>query len=198
MEVASIIGIISFVGANLFALAQNIDRRLLGYSSVAQIGLILFVVGQQDILGDSYLFIAGGVLLAHAVGKAGLFWLSGLIAGRELTAWSALQGKPFLIFAFASFLALLIGLPPFPGFYAKWELVHMLAAKGRLLLLSLLLFGAPDRGGLPVPLVRLHDQARQGPPAVDAVPLQARRDRMRGCGRGWALAYLWGELSPHG
>ena len=64
MSVASAIGIVSFVGANLFALAQNNDRRLLGYSSVAQIGLVLTVAGQKDILGEHYLFVAGGVLLA--------------------------------------------------------------------------------------------------------------------------------------
>ena len=63
-----------------------------------------------------------GVLLAHAVGKAGLFWLSGLIGGRELTTWSALQGQPLLIFAFASFLAMLIGLP---RFYGIWLLLVM-------------------------------------------------------------------------
>ena len=196
MEVASTIGIISFVGANLFALAQNVDRRLLGYSSVAQIGLILFVVGLQDILGDNYLFIAGGLLLAHAVGKAGLFWLSGLIAGRQLTAWSALQGKPFLIFAFASFLALLIGLPPFPGFYAKWELAHILAADGRLLLLSLLLFGALVEAGY---LFRWFGYTIKRDKDLQPVAPSLYKHGVIGVAlmAGWALAYLWGELSPH-
>jgi len=196
MEVASIIGIVSFVGANLFALAQNVDRRLLGYSSVAQIGLIVFVAGQQDILGDSYLFVAGGVLLAHAVGKAGLFWLSGLIGGRELTAWSALQGKPLLIFAFVSFLALLIGLPPFPGFYAKWELVHLIAAEGRLLLLSLLLFGALVEAGY---LFRWFGYTikRDKDPEPVAPSLYKRGVIGVTVLAGWSLAYLWGELSPH-
>jgi formate hydrogenlyase subunit 3/multisubunit Na+/H+ antiporter MnhD subunit len=196
MEVASTIGIISFVGANLFALAQNDDRRLLGYSSVAQIGLILFVVGLQDILGDSYLFIAGGLLLAHAVGKAGLFWLSGLIAGRELTTWSVLQGKPFLIFAFTSFLALLIGLPPFPGFYAKWELVHILAADGRLLLLSLLLFGALVEAGY---LFRWFGYTIKRDKDMQPLAPSLYKHGVVGMAvvAGWALAYLWGELSPH-
>lgn len=116
LPVVSSIGIVSFVGANLFALSQGSDRRLLGYSSVAQIGLVLTVLGQRDILGDSYLFIAGGILLAHAISKAGLFWLSGLMVQRELTAWSVLRGQPLLIFAFVTFIAMLVGLPPFPGF----------------------------------------------------------------------------------
>ena len=196
MEASSIIGIVSFVGANLFALAQNADRRLLGYSSVAQIGLILTVVGQQDILGDNYLFVAGGVLLAHAVGKAGLFWLTGLVAGRELTAWSALRDNPLLIFAFASFLSLLIGLPPFPGFYAKWELVHALAGEGRILLLSLLLFGALIEAGY---LFRWFGYAikRDKDPRPLASSLFKRGVVGVAALAGWALAYLWGELSPH-
>jgi formate hydrogenlyase subunit 3/multisubunit Na+/H+ antiporter MnhD subunit len=163
---------------------------------VAQIGLILFVVGLQDILGDSYLFIAGGLLLAHAVGKAGLFWLSGLVAGRELTTWSALQGKPFLIFAFASFLALLIGLPPFPGFYAKWELVHILAADGRLLLLSLLLFGALVEAGY---LFRWFGYTIKRDKDLQPLAPSLYKHGVVGMAlvAGWALAYLWGELSPH-
>jgi formate hydrogenlyase subunit 3/multisubunit Na+/H+ antiporter MnhD subunit len=197
MEVAAIIGIVSFVGANLFALAQDADRRLLGYSSVAQIGLILFVAGQQDILGDNYLFIAGGVLLAHAVGKAGLFWISGLIEGRELHAWSALRGQPLLLFAFASFLALLIGLPPFPGFYAKWELVHALAADGRLLWLGLMLFGALVEAGY---LFRWFGYAikRDQDPRPVAPSLYKRGVIGVAVIGGWALGYVWGELSVHG
>jgi formate hydrogenlyase subunit 3/multisubunit Na+/H+ antiporter MnhD subunit len=197
MDVVSVIGIVSFVGANLFALAQNSDRRLLGYSSVAQIGLILVVVGQQDILGDSYIFIAGGVLLAHAVGKAGLFWISGLVVGRDLTAWSALRANPLLIFAFASFLALLIGLPPFPGFYAKWELVHAMAADGQLWLLGLLLFGALVEAGY---LFRWFGYAIKREKGTQTLAVSSVKRLVIGVAlmSSWLLAYIWGELSAHG
>ena len=195
MEVASIIGIVSFVGANLFALAQKVDRRLLGYSSVAQIGLILTVVGQKDILGDNYLFVAGGVLLAHAVAKAGLFWLSGLVVSRELTAWSALRSHPLMVFAFVTFIALLTGLPPFPGFYAKWELVHAMAGEGRLLLLGLLLFGALIEAGY---LFRWFGYVikRDITAALPARSLVKRIAVSTAVAAAWGLAYLWGELSP--
>ena len=195
-EIATVIGVVSFVGGNLFALSQRCDRRLLGYSSVAQIGLILVVAGQQDILGDLYLFVAGGVLLAHAVGKAGLFWLSGLIGGRDLTSWSALRGHPLLIFAFASFLALLVGLPPFPGFYAKWELMHALAGEGRLWVLGLILFGALVEAGY---LFRWFGYSIKRD--KDPEPVAASRFKhgvvILALALGWSLAYLWGELSPH-
>lgn len=194
LPVATGIGILSFVGANLFALAQTSDRRLLGYSSVGQIGLILVIIGQRDILGDSYYFIAGGVLLAHAVAKAGLFWLSGLIAERELTAWTALRGRPLLIFAFVSFIALLIGLPPFPGFYAKWELIHLLAGEERIALIVLILFGALLETAYLFRwfgLILKHDEV--APTA--ACPVQKITVIYTAIAAGWGLAYIWGELS---
>jgi len=141
------IGIVTFLAANLLALPQTNDRRQLGYSSIAQTGLVLVVLGQQDILGDRYLFIAGGLLFAHSIAKAGLYWLSGLIAGRELPDWAALRSRPLLIFAFVTFIAMLSGLPPFPGFYAKWELVRFLAGEGRIALLALILLGALIEAG---------------------------------------------------
>jgi formate hydrogenlyase subunit 3/multisubunit Na+/H+ antiporter MnhD subunit len=197
LPAATGIGIVSFVGANLFALAQDNDRRLLGYSSVAQLGLVLTIVGQREMLGDDYLYIAGGVLLAHAVAKAGLYWLSGLVAGRALTAWSALQGHPFLIFSFASFVALLIGLPPFPGFYAKWELIHALAGEGRLVLLGLILFGALLEAGY---LFRWFGYTIKREPAPDPVaPSNFKRAViMVAVAAGWGLGYLWGAMSPNG
>jgi formate hydrogenlyase subunit 3/multisubunit Na+/H+ antiporter MnhD subunit len=197
LPLATGVGLLSFIGANLFALAQNHDRRLLGYSSVGQIGLLLTIIGQRDILGESYLFIAGGILLAHAVAKAGLFWLSGLINGRELTAWTALRGRPLLIFAFVTFIALLIGLPPFPGFYAKWELVHILASEGRIALIVLVLFGALLETAYLFRwfgLILKHEEVAPTagcPPQKVAVVYSAVLF-------GWGLAYTWGELSGFG
>ncbi len=197
LPLATGIGIVSFVGANLLALAQRVDRRLLGYSSIAQIGLVLAVIGQRDILGEDYLFIAGGILLAHAVAKAGLYWLSGLVEGRELTDWTALRGHPFLLFAFVSFITLLVGLPPFPGFYAKWELIHYLAGEGRYLLLGLILFGALLEAGY---LFRWFGYAikrdRVSEPVDPSLP--KRFVVVAALVAGWGLAFLWGHLSGHG
>jgi len=196
LPLATAIGIFTFVTSNIFALAQTNDRRLLGYSSVAQLGLIFTVVGQRDILGESYLFIAGGILLAHAVSKAGLYWLSGLVAERELMAWSALRGHPFLIFAFVTFIALLTGLPPFPGFYAKWDLVHILASEGRLWLIALILFGALIEAGY---LFRwfgyiLKREKNQAKLRLDTHKLDVMFSAVLVA---WMLSYLWGEFSPH-
>ncbi|MFZ1539260.1 MAG: proton-conducting transporter membrane subunit [Chromatiaceae bacterium] len=198
LPVATGLGLLTFLAANLLALPQGKDRRLLGYSSVAQTGLVLVIIGQRDILGDHYFFIACGVLAAHAVAKAGLYWLSGLVAERDLTAWAALRSRPLLILAFISFLALLTGLPPFPSFYAKWELVHLLAAHDRLALLGLILFGTLIEAGY---LFRWFGYAikRPLPAAVTASPIACPAHRLipilAALAAAWGLGYLWGELS---
>lgn len=188
------IGIITFIAGSLMALPQNNDRRLLGYSSVAQTGLVLAVIGQQDILGEQYYFVAFGLLISHAVAKAGLFWLSGLIAGRNLADWAALRQRPLLVFAFVTFIAMLCGLPPFPGFYAKWELMRLLAAEDRLALITLLLFGALVEAGN---LFRWFGYIikREAPEGTISCGWHERLPVIATLLAGWALAWFWGELS---
>ena len=197
LPLASAIGIVTFVLANIFALVQDNDRRLLGYSSIAQVGLILTVIGQRDLLGEQYYFVAGGILLAHAVAKAGLFWLSGLVAARGLSDWATLRGHPVLVFAFVTFIALLVGLPPFPGFYAKWELAHALAANGQLWLLGLILFGALLEAAY---LFRWFGYVLKREQPQAGLLLQAIKEdvALSAVVVAWLLAYLWGELSGQG
>jgi formate hydrogenlyase subunit 3/multisubunit Na+/H+ antiporter MnhD subunit len=197
LPIATAIGVFTFVASNILALAQNNDRRLLGYSSVAQLGLILVVIGQRDILDDSYLFIAGGILLAHAISKAGLYWLSGLIEQRNIKNWSILRGHPLLIFAFISFIALLTGLPPFPGFYAKWDLVHLLASEGRFWLIALILFGALIEATYLFRwfgYILKHEKSK-----TTSLTLQPHRLFVVFIAviAAWTVSYLWGHLSQH-
>jgi len=196
LTIASTIGIITFVCSNIFALVQKNDRRLLGYSSIAQLGLILVVVGQRDHLGDSYPFIAGGILIAHAISKAGLYWISGLIEDRNIESWKALRQKPLLIFAFITFIALLIGLPPFPGFYAKWDLIHHLANDGELWLLGLILFGALVEAGYLFRWFGYVIKHEQGEQKVNCSLVQQIAIFIALI-LAWAVGYLWGELSNH-
>ena len=191
------IGLVTFVAANLLALPQTHDRRLLGYSSIAQTGLVLVVLGQRDILGEATNFIAFGIWVSHSVSKNGLFWLSGLVPGRNLADWAILRARPLPILAFATFIAMLSGLPPFPGFYAKWELARELAAEGRLAILALILFGAlVEAGNLfrwfgylmkrDLPETGFTCTRHKAVPVYLAMLV------------GWALGYLWGELSGRG
>jgi len=195
------IGLLSFVAANLLALSQTNDRRTLGYSSVGQVGLILAVIGQRDILGDNYFFIAGGIVLSHAVAKAGLYWISGLISQRNLTDWTALRGHPLLILAFVSFIAMLSGLPPFPSFYAKWDLVMILASENRLWILALVLIGSLLEASylfrwFGYVLKREKIESENESQLLSLAPHKLFVI-FSTLAISWALAYLWGELSAY-
>ncbi len=192
LPLATGVGLVTFLGANLLALSQGHDRRLLGYSSVGQIGLVLAVIGQRDILGDGYLFVAGGILVTHAVAKAGLFWLSAVVRGRALADWAALRANPVLVFAFATFIAMLVGLPPFPGFYAKWDLANALVAAGRLPVLALILAGALVEAGY---MFRWFGYAikREAGAALD-VTLPRIVVVLVALAAGWAVGFVWGAL----
>lgn len=197
LPVVATIGLVGFVGANLVALSQSVDRRLLGYSSIAQIGLVVAVIGLRDVLGERHLVVGGGILVAHAIAKAGLFWLSGLVAGRDFAAWAVLRRRPVLVFAFATFVAMLAGLPPFPGFYAKWELVHALMSHGRWAIVALILIGALFEAGY---LFRWFGRALKAPlpEETEAPALLDRAVVTVTALAGWAVAWGWGAASPWG
>ncbi|MBB1076782.1 NADH-quinone oxidoreductase subunit F [Rhodoferax sp. 4810] len=197
LPLATGVGLVTFLGSNLLALAQTNDRRLLGYSSIAQTGLVLVALGQRDILGDATPFVAFGLMVSHAVAKAGLFWMSGLVAGRHLTDWTALRGRPLLIFAFVTFVAMLSGLPPFPGFYAKWELMRVLAGEGRLALMGLILFGALMEAGYLFRWFGYIIKREQTAEPVDCVKHRVLPVAVALLS-GWGLGFVWGNLSGHG
>lgn len=122
LVVASVAGIL--VGS-IMAMAQNDLKRMLAYSSVAQVGYIGLGIGLASPLG----FI-GAVLhiLNHAVMKATLFLVSGALAYRFGTT-SILpmddrlrRAMPWTSAAFAVAALSMVGLPPTAGFFSKWYL----------------------------------------------------------------------------
>ncbi|MCK5822014.1 MAG: hypothetical protein KAH17_09005 [Bacteroidales bacterium] len=123
------VGLISFLGSNILGISQKNANRLLGYSSIGQIGLLVAVIGFSDQLGSHFEAIFFSLFISHFLAKVGLFWLSGWVGKTELTAWSILRTKPWLLLVFGIFLFTLIGFPPFPSFFGKWQLIVDLASE---------------------------------------------------------------------
>ncbi len=124
-------GLLSFVAGNLAGARQGNARRMLGYSSVAQLGLVMAVIALNELYGlggEGFVYLtAGGLLLNHLLAKTGLFLITEKAPSGGTTALGGL-------------LALaLVGLPPFPGFWAKWSLVQALVAKGQWAIIALIL-----------------------------------------------------------
>ncbi len=140
----AVVGGATFLVSNLIGLKQENAKRLLGYSSIGQMGLLTLALAATVQLGaEAQLpLIVGGLFINHLLAKAGLFWLAGLVDRTALRDWSALAGRPLLLLVFGTLLAALVGLPPFPGFWAKWVLVMELAAGGLYAWIAVVLLGS--------------------------------------------------------
>jgi len=141
-SITAVVGIITFLGSNLIGIKQDDAKRMLGYSSVGQVGLLLVLLGLTDQLGTDFEFIVFGLIISHYFAKAGLFWLVGIVKTGKLKEWGVLRRKPVLIFFMGTFIFALLGLPPFPSFFAKWSLVMTLSAAGMNLYVALILVGS--------------------------------------------------------
>ncbi|HHJ35296.1 MAG TPA: proton-conducting membrane transporter [Gammaproteobacteria bacterium] len=160
----TIIAGFTFLFSNIIALKQDNSRRLLGYSSIGQMALLtlaLTLLIQQG--AESQLpLIVGGLFINHLFAKAGLFWLAGIVTGsvngRSIHQWSAIAGQPALIILFGLLISALIGLPPFPGFWAKWQLMMLLTDHQLFSWMVLILLGSLLEAGY---LFRWFSYARQ-------------------------------------
>ena len=142
------VGVITFLLSNLMGLKQENAKRLLGYSSIAQMGLLVAALALLVQLRESLdtikslIIIIGGLFANHFFAKAGLFWLSGIIQKGNIKDWSVISKNPLLILLFGCFSFALIGLPPFPGFWAKWELIKVLISANHNIWVWMILLGS--------------------------------------------------------
>ncbi len=128
-----VLSIISMVLGILLAMVQRDLKRLLAYSSISHVGLILLGVGLGTPLG-----MLGGLfhLLNHAVFKSLLFLNSGAIvysAGtRDLDNMGGLRNN-MPVTADTSLVASMAisGIPPFNGFWSKLLIIFACVEAGR-------------------------------------------------------------------
>jgi formate hydrogenlyase subunit 3/multisubunit Na+/H+ antiporter MnhD subunit len=127
-QTIAVVGGLTFLISNLAGLRQKDTRRMLGYSSIGQTGLIMLVLSF-----DALLPTASGLALLllanHAFSKTALFWLAKLLKSQRLRNCEkegSLRENRLLLLGTAIGVIALSALPPFPGFWAKWDLlVHL-------------------------------------------------------------------------
>ncbi len=143
--VLAIAGIATFVLSNLMGMKQTNVRRMLGYSSVAQTGLIVFVIGIGRITGFStgtWGMILAAIFFNHFLAKAGLFWLAGIIGRDRIEDWKVVAGRPLLLALMGLFIISLVGVPPLAGFWGKYALIMRLHGEGAWIFRGLVLLGS--------------------------------------------------------
>lgn len=119
------LSIVATVVASLVALFQDDIKRMLAYSSVAQVGYITLGIALNNADG---LTAAVVHLFNHGITKVALFMLvGGIVLRLGTTRFSDMAGlaqrMPFTTFGFVVAGLSLIGVPASAGFVTKWYLV---------------------------------------------------------------------------
>jgi proton-translocating NADH-quinone oxidoreductase chain N len=136
------LGLLTLLVGEVSAFSQNNIKRLLAYSSIGQIGLIVFALG----MGISY-GVVGGLfqLISHALSKALLFLAVGYMIYRTGSMdISSLEGMgkrmPITSLAFTIGAFSLVGMPPFIGFPSKFLIIRAALFKEEIMFTVLVAF----------------------------------------------------------
>jgi len=177
------LGVLTLLVGEMCAFVQGNIKRMLAYSSIGQIGLIVFAVSIAT-AGS----VTGGLfqLISHTLSKVVLFLAVGYMIHRSgSTEISSLQGigkrMPLTSFAFTVAAFSLIGLPPFAGFASKFLIVRGALAEGGTLLsvlVGLVLVGTVIEGAYFFRVIQTiyfgtgeGDAARHESPAIALVSM---------------------------
>ncbi|MFB3152743.1 MAG: NuoM family protein [Nitrosopumilaceae archaeon] len=119
-------GLVTMFYGGAMALMQDDIKRLFAYSSISQMGYILFGLGSFSTLG-----LAGAEMMyvTHGLGKGILFMVAGVlivkVGTRKISQLGGLAGKMPITATCAVIGALTImGVPPTSGFMGEWILFY--------------------------------------------------------------------------
>lgn len=120
----SLIAFISIITAGYLALKQSNIKRFLAYSSLSQIGFIIFtlIIGSKQAISGAIIYS-----FTHALEKTTLFLAAGylifLFKSEDLESFSGIAKKYPLISAVILFnLLSTVGFPITAGFVGKWQI----------------------------------------------------------------------------
>lgn len=124
-DIVMYISLIAIIAGSFLALGQKDLKYMFAYSSVGQIGYIVFgamLINANGLIGSIYHF------LSHAIVKGGLFLVAGIIfynfTNTKIEITNGLFKKmPFTSIGFLIFALSMIGIPATSGFISKWYLV---------------------------------------------------------------------------
>ncbi|MEW6507536.1 MAG: monovalent cation/H+ antiporter subunit D family protein [Bacteroidota bacterium] len=130
---------------SVMAIAQKELKRMLAYSSIAQIGYIGLGIG----LANQFGFIGAVLhLLNHSFMKATLFFVAGNLRTKtgmsDITLFDNSYRKkyPWTMMAFTIAALSMVGIPPLAGFFSKWYLALGTIENSRWLYLAVILISS--------------------------------------------------------
>jgi len=143
-EVIAWLGGFTAVFGTLWAIKQDDAKKLLAYSSVAQLGYIIVGVS----IGTPLAMMAGLFLaVMHAVFKGTLFMVVGAIERQTGTSnftevTGLIRKMPWTFVAALISIIALAGIPPLGGFVGKWMLYESLITSDHYLLVIVIFFSS--------------------------------------------------------
>jgi multicomponent Na+:H+ antiporter subunit D len=140
-EILLALGVVAVAGASVVAIFQTNLKRLLAYSSLAQIGYIILGLSFANVMGLTASLVH---IFNHAATKGGLFLVAACLVyrlgGTDISSLNGIAKRmPWTMAGFVIAGLSLIGVPLTAGFVSKWTLV----------------LGAVERGWWPVAVLVL-------------------------------------------
>ncbi len=131
-EILLILGLIAILSMSAVAIYQNNTKRLLAYSSVAQVGYMIIGVSMVTVTGLAATILH---LFNHAVIKGALFLMLATVFYRirsvKIEDMAGLgKAMPYTMAAFVAAGFSLVGVPLTVGFISKWYLILGALEKG--------------------------------------------------------------------
>ncbi len=130
LDVVMYVGAFTSLFAAIIACTQTDIKRVLAYSTISQIGYMMFGLGVSGYWGDKALGFSGSMfhLFTHAMFKALLFLGAGavihFIHSNEMGDMGGLRKKmPLTNIVFLVACLAISGIPPFSGFFSKEEIL---------------------------------------------------------------------------
>ncbi|MBN8836887.1 MAG: NADH-quinone oxidoreductase subunit L [Sphingobacteriia bacterium] len=130
LTIVTYVGLISALFAAVIACTQTDIKRVLAYSTMSQIGYMMFALGVSKYNGEEGLGFMGSMfhLFTHAFFKSLLFLCAGavihLVHSNEMKDMGGLRKyMPLTNAAFLIACLAIAGVPPFAGFFSKEEIL---------------------------------------------------------------------------
>ncbi len=130
LELVGYVGAISAIIAAIIACTQTDIKRVLAYSTMSQIGFMMFALGVSGYGGENGLGYTASMfhLFTHAMFKALLFLGAGAVIhyvhSNEMKDMGGLRKYlPITHFTFLIACLAIAGVPPFAGFFSKEEIL---------------------------------------------------------------------------
>ncbi len=146
-----VLAVVSLLIGNLAAIAQSNLKRMLAYSTIAQMGFMLLAMA-SGVIGDNHAGMANAYSSAlfysvtYVLTTLGTFGMILLLSrqGHEAEEIKDLAGlakrSPWFALVMTIFMFSLAGIPPTAGFYAKLAVLQAMVTTGSQLYLALAVF----------------------------------------------------------